>query len=277
MDCGSPDKGLPLFVGRERSLLKFATVASGSSGNCSVITDGSTHILIDAGVSARRITTGLKSLGIQPGELSAILITHEHSDHISGIPVLCRQLDVELYTAEGTAREICRKNPELQSRFRVFDPGERFALGDLVVGSFPVSHDCVSPVGYTVTRGDRKLTFCTDLGVVTQPVLEAVQGASTLVAEYNYDPEMLRTGPYPEYLKSRIAGQRGHLSNQVGAQLTRWAVERGTRQVVLAHLSKENNQPATARLAAQAGIGEREQSVELCVAPRSEASAWMEV
>ena len=104
MDCGSPDKGLPLFVGRERSLLKFATVASGSSGNCSVITDGSTHILIDAGVSARRITTGLKSLGIQPGELSAILITHEHSDHISGIPVLCRQLDVELYTAEGTAR-----------------------------------------------------------------------------------------------------------------------------------------------------------------------------
>ena len=145
------------------------------------------------------------------------------------------------------------------------------------MGSFPVSHDCFSPVGYTVTRGDRKLTFCTDLGVVTQPVLEAVQGASTLVAEYNYDPEMLRTGPYPEYLKSRIAGQRGHLSNQVGAQLTRWAVERGTRQVVLAHLSKENNQPATAKLAAQAGIGEREQSVELCVAPRSEASAWMEV
>ena len=216
MGCGMPDKWLPLFVRRERSLLKFATVASGSSGNCSVITDGSTHILIDAGVSARRITTGLKSLGIQPGELSAILITHEHSDHISGIPVLCRQLDVELYTAEGTAREICRKNPELQPRFRVFDPGERFALGDLVVGSFPVSHDCVSPVGYTVTRGD-----------------------------------------------------------QVGAQLTRWAVERGTRQVVLAHLSKENNQPATAKLAAQAGIGE--QQVELCVAPRSEASAWMEV
>ncbi|HIT24717.1 MAG TPA: MBL fold metallo-hydrolase [Candidatus Enterenecus avicola] len=258
-------------------MLKFATVASGSSGNCSVITDGSTHILIDAGVSARRITTGLKQLGLEPGALSAVLITHEHSDHISGIPVLCRQLGVELYTAEETAREICRKNPELQPRFRVFEPGERFALRDLVVGTFPVSHDCVSPVGYTVTQGERKLTFCTDLGVVTQPVLEAVQGASTLVAEFNYDPEMLRTGPYPAYLKSRIAGQRGHLSNQVGAKLTRWAVERGTRQVVLAHLSKENNLPATAQRAAQESMPEGMEHIALRVAPRSEASDWMEV
>lgn len=258
-------------------MLKFATVASGSSGNCSVLSDGNTHILIDAGVSARRITTGLKGLGIAPEELSAVLITHEHKDHISGIPVLCRQLGVELYTAEGTAREICRKNPELQPRFRVFEPGERFLLRDLVVGTFPVSHDCTSPVGYTVVQGEQKLTFCTDLGVVTSPVLEAVQGASTLVAEYNYDPEMLRTGPYPEYLKSRIVGQRGHLSNQVGAKLTRWAVERGTRQVVLAHLSQENNLPSTARNAAQACIPDGMGHVELCVAPRSEASDWMEV
>lgn len=277
MDCGSPVQGLPLLCIGGKNVLKFATVASGSSGNCSVISDGSTHILIDAGVSAKRITTGLKSLGLEPGQLSAVLITHEHSDHISGIPVLCRQLGVDLYTAEGTAREICRKNPELQPRFRVFDPGERFALRDLVVGTFPVSHDCASPVGYTVTQGSSKLTFCTDLGVVTQPVLDAVQGASTLVAEFNYDPEMLATGPYPQYLKNRIAGQRGHLSNQVGAKLTRWAVERGTRQVVLAHLSKENNLPSTARNAAQACIPEEMGHVELCVAPRSEASDWMEV
>ena len=257
--------------------MKFATLASGSSGNCSVVSDGTTHILIDAGVSARRITTGLEALGIAPGELAGVLITHEHSDHIGGLPVLCRKLGVELYTAEGTADQICRKSPELVSRFCVFDPGQRFSVGGLEVGTFPVSHDCASPVGYTVTQGGKKLTLCTDLGVVTNQVLEGVEGADLLVAEFNYDPEMLRTGPYPEYLKQRILGRQGHLSNQVGAKLTRWAAERGTDKVVLAHLSKENNLPSVARRAAEELLGDVAEEITLTVAPRSEASQWMEV
>ena len=122
-------------------MLKVATLASGSSGNCAVVSDGKVHILIDVGISARRVMTGLAELGIHVRDLAAILITHEHSDHICGLPVLCKQTAAEIYTAEGTAREICCRAPGLEERFRVFDPGERFAVGDLVVGSFATSHD----------------------------------------------------------------------------------------------------------------------------------------
>ncbi len=259
-------------------MLRFATLASGSSGNCAVVSDGKVHILIDAGISARRIVAGLRELGLEPGGVAAVLITHEHSDHIAGLPVLCRQLRAELYTAEPTARQISYRTAGLEERFRVFDPGERFAIGDLVVGSFATSHDCACPVGYTVTDGSRRLALCTDTGRITRPMLEAVQGADTLVAEFNYDVDLLRAGPYPAYLKERILGDRGHLSNEMGGRLAASAVERGTTRVVLAHLSKENNLPSVALRAAKtalAGIGAGD--VPLLAAPRDCGSGWMEV
>ena len=262
-------------------MLKVATLASGSSGNCLVVSNGKVHILIDAGISAKRITTGLKELGIQPDQVGAVLITHEHSDHISGLPVLCRQIGAELYTAEPTARQICYRTAGLEDRFRVFEPGERFAVGDLVVGTFATSHDCACPVGYTVEAGEQRMTLCTDLGVVTRGVLEGVRGAGLLVGEFNYDLKMLRSGPYPARLKERILGRQGHLSNETGGKLAAWAVQQGTGRVVLAHLSKENNAPGTALTAAeramsaiQARVGK---DVELTVAPREENSGWMEV
>lgn len=262
-------------------MLKAATLASGSSGNCLVVSDGRVHILIDAGISARRITTGLKELGLDPAGVSAILITHEHSDHICGLPVLCRQLGAELYTAEPTARQICYRTAGLEDRFRVFEPGERFAIGPLVVGTFPTSHDCACPVGYTVAGEGRKMALCTDLGMVTRQVLEGIRGAGLLISECNYDPDMLRAGPYPAYLKERILGREGHLSNEVGGRLAAWAVEQGTGRVVLAHLSKENNTPALALGAAEkaiSGVGVRVgEDVLLSAAPREESSGWMEV
>ncbi len=262
-------------------MLKVATLASGSSGNCAVVSDGRVHILIDAGISARRIVCGLRELGIEAGELSAVLITHEHSDHISGLPVLCKQFNTELYTTEPTARHICYRTAGLEERFRVFDPGDRFMLGDLMVGSFSTSHDCVCPVGYTVTDGKRKLALCTDTGVADRTVLEGVRGADLLIGEFNYDLEMLRAGSYPPYLKERILGQRGHLSNEAGAELAGWAVEQGTRQVVLAHLSKENNLPAVALEAARRGleaVGARVGADALLTpAPRDTSSGWLEV
>lgn len=262
-------------------MLRAATLASGSSGNCVVVSDGRVHILIDAGISARRITTGLKALGIDPAGVAAVLITHEHSDHISGLPVLCRQIGAELYTAEPTARQICYRTAGLESRFRVFEPGEAFAVGDLVVGSFPTSHDCACPVGYTIGDGRRKMALCTDLGVVTPAVREGVRGAGLLIGEFNYDLDMLRAGPYPPYLKERILGARGHLSNEMGGELAGWAVQQGTGRVVLAHLSQENNTPAVAMGAAEramAAIGARVGGdVTLTAAPRGECSGWMEV
>lgn len=256
-------------------MLKAATLASGSSGNCAAVSDGRTHILIDAGISARRITTGLRALGLDPGALHGVLITHEHADHIAGLAVLCRQLDLLLYATEPTAAAICTRQPQLTERFRVFDPGQAFTAGSLTARSFPTSHDCACPVGYHLTGGGSALAFCTDLGTVTDAVRDGIREAGLLVAEFNHDVELLKAGPYPAPLKGRILSDRGHLSNEAGAELALWAAAHGTQRVVLAHLSAENNRPDLALGAAERAL--RGTGVAAVLAPRSEPSDWMEV
>jgi len=258
-------------------MLRVATLASGSSGNCTVVSDGRIHILIDAGISAKRICCGLAELGIDPKELAAVVITHEHNDHIGGLPVLCKKLNMDLYATEPTARQICYRMAGLEERFRVFDAGDRFMLGELMVGSFATSHDCACPVGYYVTDGDRKVALCTDTGIVTRQVLEGVRGAHLLIGEFNYDPDMLRAGPYPAHLKERILSDRGHLSNEVGGKLAAWAAGQGTAKIVLGHLSKENNLPAVALAAARRELEAAGVSAELYAAPRDGCSGWMGV
>lgn len=261
-------------------MLRAATLASGSSGNCAVVSDGRVHILIDAGISTRRISQGLKELGIELRHIAGVLITHEHIDHVAALPVLCRQTGAPLYTAEGTAFALCGKWSGLEERFRVFEPGQRFAVQGLEVGAFATSHDCARPVGYWVTDGRRKIALCTDTGLITPDAREGVRGAHTLIGEFNYDPEMLRKGPYPLHLQDRIRGSRGHLSNEMGAELAAWAAQRGTTRVVLAHLSQENNTPETALAAAGQALGALGLGggdVELIAAPRNEGTGWFEV
>lgn len=261
-------------------MLKAATLASGSSGNCTVVSDGRVHILIDAGISTRRISQSLKELDIELRHISGVLITHEHADHVAALPVLCKQTEAALFTAEDTAFALCARWPGLEERFRVFAPGQRFALGDWEVGTFPTSHDCACPVGFTVENEVRKLVLCTDTGYVTPQAREEVRRANTLIGEFNYDPEMLRRGPYPLHLQERIRGNAGHLSNELGGELAAWAAEQGASRVVLAHLSQENNRPQLALEAAERalrtlGLGEKD--VELLCAPRGECSGWFEV
>lgn len=262
-------------------MLRVAVLASGSSGNCAVVSDGRVHILIDAGISARRISQGLKALGVELRHISGVLITHEHIDHVAALPVLCKQMPAPLFTAEGTACELCGRWNGLVERFRVFEPGQRFAVEGLEIGTFATSHDCACPCGFSVTDGKQKLALCTDTGFVTPEAREGVRGAHTLIGEFNYDPEMLRTGPYPLHLQNRIRGERGHLSNEMGGRLAAWAGSQGARRVVLAHLSQENNLPRLALEAARkalAKLGLRDGTdVELIAVPRGEATGWMEV
>jgi phosphoribosyl 1,2-cyclic phosphodiesterase len=261
-------------------MLRVATLASGSSGNCAVVSDGRVHILIDAGISTRRIAQGLKALGLELRHISGVLITHEHTDHVAALPVLCKQTAAPLYTAEGTAFALCARWGGLGERFRVFQPGQRFAVGGLEVGTFATSHDCACPSGFSVGDGRRKLALCTDTGVVTPEAREGVRGAHTLIGEFNYDPRMLRAGPYPVHLQDRIRGERGHLSNEMGGELAAWAARQGAGRVILAHLSAENNTPVLALAAARKALGELglgEGDVELAAAPRSEGTGWLEV
>ena len=255
-------------------MLQLCTLASGSSGNSLLVSDGRTHVLIDAGISARRITKSLRELGIEPGELAGVLITHEHSDHISGLTTLTKQFSLPVYASRGTGMQLCDRIAFLESCLRTFRPGESFEVGELGVETFPTPHDTVESVGYAVTGCGRKAAVVTDLGEVTEAVAAGVKGAHLLVAEANHDVEWVKSGPYPYFLKSRILGDHGHLSNEAGGALARSAVEQGAHTVVLAHLSAENNTPAraygTVRTCLELGGVDVERDIQLEVAPRVE-------
>ena len=240
------------------------TLASGSSGNCILVSHGATHLLVDAGISCRRIKNALAGLGLTPGELTAILITHEHSDHISGLATLFKQFHLPVWCSAGTGRQLAYRIAFLEEVLHTFTPGDTFPLGNLTVTSFATSHDAADSVGYTFTDGVRKAAIVTDLGVVTPVVEDCVRGSDLLVAEANHDPGMLMDGPYPPYLKQRILGARGHLSNAACADLARHS---GAKTVVLAHLSAENNRPSLALETVRSNLSE---DVTVEVAPRSE-------
>ncbi len=255
-------------------MFEVCTLASGSSGNCLLMTDGHTHILVDAGISARRICKALRELGIEPGDLAGILVTHEHSDHIAGIATLTKQLALPVYASHAAGRQLAYRIAFLDECLHTFSPGEGFEVGRFAVESFPTQHDTEQSVGYAVTSGGLRAAVATDLGEVTDAVRRGVRGAHLLVCETNHDVEMVRSGPYPYYLQERILGGHGHLCNEDGAALALLAAEEGASTVVLAHLSAENNTPARAyhavktRLEAAGVDTGRDVLVE--VAPRSE-------
>lgn len=254
--------------------MEICTLASGSSGNCLLVQSGDTRVLIDAGISARRITNGLKLLGVEPQQLSAILVTHEHTDHVAGLATLTKKLRVPLYATAATARQLCYRIPFLEDLVRPLEPGTGFELGQLWCDCFATPHDAAGSLGYALTGDGCKMALATDLGHLTREVMAGIAGADLLVAEANHDEDWVKSGPYPYYLKQRILGDFGHLSNEAGAELARMAVEDGARTVILAHLSAENNTPAHARQAVErhllgAGI-QPDRDVTLTVAPRAE-------
>lgn len=256
--------------------MRVCTLASGSSGNSILLSQGGTHLLVDAGVSCRRITAALRALGADPCRLLGVLVTHEHTDHIAGLPVLTRQYRLPVYASPGTLWKLRSKVAE--DLLRPIQPGDPLDLGPFRAAPFRTSHDAAEPLGFSVEAGGRRMAVATDLGVVTPSVLQGVLGAGLVICEANHDVEWLTSGPYPYPLKARILGDKGHLSNEAGAALARQCAAAGAHTVLLAHLSAENNTPQRALTAAQTAFQAADIShVTLAVAPRNETSPVYEV
>ena len=229
--------------------MTFCPLYSGSSGNCSVVICGGTHILIDAGKSGKITSEALQDIGVDPASLDAILITHEHSDHICGAGILCRKYHLPVYATAETWRAMDGKVGKIPQELRIaFDKSQDFYIGKIGVVPFPIPHDAADPVGYRLYGGNVSLSTVTDLGHFTKRVLEAVAGSDLVLLESNHDPEMLRCNDhYSAALKKRILGNHGHLSNEASAEAAIRLVESGVHQIVLGHLSGENNTPQLAR------------------------------
>ena len=227
---------------QERRLVVH-TLASGSSGNCTLVSDGIVHILIDAGISCRRIVNSLAELGLSAQDLRGIFVTHEHSDHICGLQTLSKRFRLPIFTAPPCATVIAAKMPATESVLRPIAAEEEICIDSIAVQGFETIHDSAASMGYTVAGERGKMALVTDLGMLTSQVRQAVVGVDLLIAETNHDLNMLRCGPYPYYLQQRISGANGHLCNEDGAELCRHAAFHGAKTVILAHLSAENNSP----------------------------------
>lgn len=224
----------------EEKHLRVHVLASGSKGNCTAIEYGSTLVLHDVGISARRITKGLKNLHIDMSRLAAIFISHEHSDHIAGLEQMLKQYDVPVYTKQDTWRALLQKK-ELPPKRLIPITRSSFEVGNLEIEPFSTSHDAVDPIGISYFGGLEKATVLTDTGVVDDTMLKYLDDSTKLVLEANYDPYMLRTGPYTYPLKQRVGGNHGHLSNESAAQALLMMKRPDYMQVILAHRSENNN------------------------------------
>ncbi|HBI64873.1 MAG TPA: hypothetical protein DDX51_07150 [Clostridiales bacterium] len=244
----------------------YFSVASGSSGNCAVWRAGSTSLLIDLGVSVRALGSALREIDMKIEDLSAVLLTHEHADHIKGLATFVKKYDIPVYATFGTAAAILQKLPQAEKNLCLFAGGEQFEIGGLSVRSMPIPHDAAEPVAYRIDGGGHQLGYVTDVGFLPERIQDAICGCDTVVLESNHDVEMLRTGPYPMYLKQRIRGKYGHLSNEDCARGAVAAAQAGTKHVVLAHLSDKNNSPLTALRCTQQALDGMD--CELYVAPR---------
>jgi len=222
----------------------FCTFASGSSGNCSILSSEKVNVLIDIGISARKLALELSTLGLSASDISAVFITHEHEDHIRGLETFTKRSNATVYASVKTAAEIERIIPALAGRITPMVVSDTVSVEDVSATSFETSHDVVESVGYIFGVENKKIGYVTDLGFVSEVVEESLKDDfDLLILEANYDVDMLLNGPYPEFLKRRIMGKRGHISNDESKEVALSAARCGTKKIILAHLSRENNTP----------------------------------
>ena len=219
-------------------MIRVLSIGSGSSGNCFYLNINGKKILIDLGLSAKAIGVGLKTVGTEPEDLDAVIITHTHSDHISGLPVFSKRIHCPIYTSELTRSKLFPYDPS------VLSPGKAVTFADGIrLMAFETSHDCPGSIGIRIEYPGGAFGYATDLGCMNDRIRDILKGTDSLVLEANHDAEMLRNGPYPYVLKRRILSEGGHLSNDACAEAAAYFAENGTRNLLLAHLSRENNTP----------------------------------
>jgi phosphoribosyl 1,2-cyclic phosphodiesterase len=251
--------------------VSLTVLASGSRGNATVLASSRTRLLIDCGLSCRETCRRLAAAGIAPESLSAILITHEHSDHVNGVHVMAKRFGLPVFMTEPTHAEWRRLfkdsagNRVRAERLESFSPGRGFTVGDIDVMPFTIPHDAADPVGFRFVAEGVRVAYATDLGFMPPNVRDQLRGCDGLVLESNHDLEMLRGGPYPWAVKQRVMSRVGHLSNESLAEFLATDYDGGAAFLVLAHLSEHNNHPDLARVAAERALGtRRELREELC-------------
>ena len=234
-----------------RKSVHVAILASGSRGNCAVVWSGDDAVLVDCGLGPRPTLARLAAVGVPAASVRGIVVTHEHGDHVGGAPALGEQLDVPVYIT-AAARRMSRFGPD--ARVEIVAPGAAFAVGRLQVEPFRVPHDTVDTLGLVVGAGPHRVGFATDMGSLRRSVIARLRTCRAVLLEFNHDEHMLWAGDYPEFLKERVAGDRGHLSNRQGAELLAALAGSRVEHVVLGHLSEQNNEPALALGAARQAL-----------------------
>lgn len=265
--------------------MRLCSIASGSSGNCIYVGSDTTHILVDAGISGKRTAEGLSRLEVKAEELDGIFVTHEHADHISGLGVMARKYGIPIYGTAGTlkaVRDTSGVGKIDECLFQEIEADEKIVVKDLTVNPMRTSHDAAEPVAYRISHGKKKLGIITDLGCYNDYTVECLKGMNALLLEANHDVNMLQVGPYPYYLKKRILGERGHLSNELSGQLLCRVLNDNMQTIILGHLSKENNLPELAYETVRVEIAMADNKYKagdfpIRVASRSEASEIVEI
>jgi len=257
----------PEYSGGRATIVKFCVLASGSSGNVALIATENTRILVDAGLSMRELRKRLAAIGEDLNHIDAILITHEHSDHISGLPVLGRNRDLRavIYLSRLTEPRIDwgERRPQ---RTELFQAGSGFAIGDIEVQSFSIPHDAVDPVGFCFEAQGVRSGIATDLGYVPESVKYHLRRTDLLLLESNHDLDMLKVGPYPWSVKQRVMSRVGHLSNMHTYDYLMQDLDSGTAHLVLGHLSEQNNHPAIVQMIASEALEKRGFRTRLSIA-----------
>lgn len=264
--------------------MRICPIASGSSGNCIYVGNDNTHILVDAGISGKKCESGLNELGLSLKDISAVLVTHEHIDHVSGLGVIARKYHIPIYLTAMTKNAVsCMKSVGVidNSLYNDISADVSFNIHDITVNPIHISHDAADPVAYRFTHDDKACAVMTDLGIYDDYIVQNMRGLDALLVEANHDVNMLQVGPYPYPLKKRILSEKGHLSNDSSGKLISSVLHDGIKAIYLGHLSKENNYPELAyeTVRTQIDFAEnpyRSSDFPLYVAKRSENSVCTE-